>query len=136
MYCFDTNVISAMLWRRPPLSLVRRLARTPAAAQCTTTITVAELLYGALRLGSPRLTESLERILDQALPAIAFDRPAADQFAVLRYELESAGAPLAQADLQIASIALAHDLTLVTGNVRHFERVPRLRVENWLDASD
>jgi len=42
------------------------------------------------------------------------------------------GTPLATADLQIASIALAHNLILITGNVRHFERVPGLIVENWL----
>ena len=46
--------------------------------------------------------------------------------------LEAVGRPLEDADLQIAAICLAHDLTLVTGNVRHFERVPGLRVENWL----
>ena len=47
-------------------------------------------------------------------------------------QLESAGEPLAEPDLHIASIAIARDLTLVTANARHFARVPDLRVENWL----
>lgn len=42
--------------------------------------------------------------------------------------------PVAEPDLRIASIALAHDLTLVTGNARHFSRVPGLNVENWMAA--
>jgi tRNA(fMet)-specific endonuclease VapC len=46
--------------------------------------------------------------------------------------LEERGLPLADADLRIAAIALANDLTLVTGNVRHFRRIPDLAVENWL----
>jgi len=133
MYCFDTDTISALLWPRPPLPLVRRLARTPVSEQCTSAITVAELLYGSARRGSPRLRDALTNVLHQALPILGFDRAAAEHYAELRHALEQAGTPLARADLQIASIALAHDLTLVTGNVRHFERVPGLRVENWLE---
>ena len=50
----------------------------------------------------------------------------------LRAELERNGRPLAEPDLRIAAIALARELTLVSGNARHFGRVPGLRVENWL----
>lgn len=135
MYCFDTDTVSAMVWQRPPLPLVRRLARTPTAEQCTTAITVAELLYGSARRGSPRLHDALSRILTEALPVMPFDRLAAERFAALRHELETAGTPLRLADLQIAATALASDHTLVTGNVRHFERVPGLRVENWLEEA-
>ncbi len=50
----------------------------------------------------------------------------------LRAELESTGERVAEPDLRIAAIVLARDATLVTGNVRHFARIPELRVENWL----
>jgi tRNA(fMet)-specific endonuclease VapC len=63
---------------------------------------------------------------------LPFDRPAAETYGRLRAELERAGTPLSEPDLRIASIALTHDLTVVTGNVRHFARVSGLRVENWL----
>ena len=46
MYCLDTDVLSAVLKRDPPLHLIRRLARTAATEQCTTSITLGELLYG------------------------------------------------------------------------------------------
>ena len=64
-----------------------------------------------------------------------FDREAAEVYGPLRAELERQGRPLAAPDLQIAAIALSRDLTLITGNVRHFGRVPGLRVENWLAAT-
>ena len=47
-------------------------------------------------------------------------------------DLERAGTRLAEPDLRIAAIALTHDFTVVTGNVRHFGRVSGLRVENWI----
>ena len=63
---------------------------------------------------------------------VPFDAPAAEIYASLRARLEREGRRLADLDLMIAAICLARGLTLVTGNVRHFSRVPDLRVENWL----
>ena len=133
MYCFDTDVLSALLRPAPPLGLVRRLARTDASEQCTTAITLGELLYGAARIGSKQLAERIAEIVPAAHAVLPFDEAAARSFADLKASLERAGAPLAEPDLRIAAIALARDLTLVTGNVRHFTRVPDLRVENWLE---
>lgn len=64
---------------------------------------------------------------------VPFDADAADTYASLRVKLEADGTPLAEPDLRIASVALTRDLTLVTGNVRHFDRVQNLSVENWLE---
>lgn len=133
MYCFDTDTVSNLLRRVPPLVLVRRVARTPREDQSTTAITLGELLYGAARIGSARLAEQIVAIAESAQVVLPFDEAAAHRFAALKTTLERAGTPLAEPDLRIAAIALAHDLTLVTGNVRHFERVPGLRVENWLE---
>ena len=58
--------------------------------------------------------------------------PAARRYGEVRTELERRGTPLGDADLRIAAIALARGLTVVTGNIRHFQRVPGLQVENWL----
>ena len=132
MYCFDTDVLSAVIKRDPPLALIRRLAQIPAAEQFTTTITLGELLYGAARRGSARLTRQVREVVAIASTVLPFDVRAAEVYGPLRAELEAAGAPLAEADLRIASIALSRRLTVVTGNVRHFERVPDLAVENWL----
>jgi len=133
VYCFDTDVLGAVLMKDPPLHLVRRLAVLPADVQFTTAITLGELLYGASRRGSPDLEPRIRDLVIRLLAVLPFDEDAAEVYGSLRARLESEGRGLAEPDLRIASIALARDLTLVTGNVRHFNRVPDLRVENWLD---
>jgi len=63
-----------------------------------------------------------------ALTVLPYDVAAARVYGQVRARLESAGRPLADADLQIAATALLHDLEMVTGNVKHFRRVPGLRI--------
>ena len=65
----------------------------------------------------------------QILP---FDRASGEICGSLRADLERSGTPLAEPDLRIAAIALTNNLTVVTGNVRHFSRVRELRVESWI----
>jgi tRNA(fMet)-specific endonuclease VapC len=134
MYCFDTDVLSAALRRDPPLDLVRRLARLPPEQQFTTAVTLGELLYGAARRGGERLVERIRQVLPQAQRILPFDEEAAGIYGPLRARLEAEGRRLAEPDLRIAAIALARRLVLVTGNARHFARVPGLRVENWLEG--
>lgn len=133
MYCFDTDILSATIRREPSLPLIRRLAQVPPTEQFTTAITMGELLYGAARRDSKRLNQQVRELIHGALTILPFDDAAADVYGPLRAELESNGQPLAEPDLRIASIALSRELTLVTGNTRHFARVPHLPVESWLD---
>ncbi len=132
MYCFDTDVLSATIRRDPPLHLIRRLARTPPTEQCTTAITLGELVYGVEKRGSPELAARVLELVASAGPILPFDEVAALRYGKLRAELEAAGKRVAEPDLRIAAIAVTRDVTLVTGNVRHFARIPELRVENWL----
>lgn len=74
----------------------------------------------------------LEELLWPNLLILPFDRAAAETFGRIRAELERTGTSLAEPDLRIGAIALARDLTVVTGNTRHFARIPGPRVENWL----
>jgi len=132
VYCLDTDILSAVLRRDPPLHLIRRLARTPPVDQCTTSITLGELLYGVVKRGSPTLTLRVRELIASAGPILPFDEVAAERYGALRASLESDGRRLAEPDLRIAAIALSRKATLVTGNVGHFARVPGLRVENWI----
>jgi tRNA(fMet)-specific endonuclease VapC len=118
--------------RDPSLPLVRRLAQVPPSEQFTTAITMGELLYGAARRESKRLNEQVRDLIRGALTVLPFDEAAAAVYGPLRVRLESDGQRLDEPDMRIASIALCRELTLVTGNVRHFARVPGLVVENWL----
>jgi predicted nucleic acid-binding protein len=128
-YLFDTDAISEVLKPRPAAGYVRWLASLPREEQFTSAVVVGELYKGAFR--SSAVARHLENIEKRVLPAVTvlpYDAPAARVYGQIRAHLESAGRPLADADLQIAATALLHDLELVTGNVKHFRRIPRLRV--------
>ena len=112
--------------------MIRRVAAAPTEGQFTTSITLGELLFGAAKRGSAALAERIRDLIIGAITVIPFDVQAAEVYGALRAQLESRGQRLDEPDLRIAAIALSRDLTLVTGNVRHFARVPGLRVENWL----
>jgi tRNA(fMet)-specific endonuclease VapC len=133
---FDTDAISEVLRSKPSELYMAWLRTVPVDEQLTTAITIGELYWGACR--SPARERHLRKIEELILPALrvlSYDAKAARQFGQLKAQLESQGTPLADADLQIASIALAEDHELVTGNLRHFSRIPGLRVNTALAAS-
>ena len=133
-YLFDTDILSNLLRRAPSPSLLRRLALTPVEEQATSSITVGELYYGARRLaaGGEILVDRIDSTLLPNLAVVPFDVQAARHYGDLRADLERAGTPIGDADMRIAAIARANDLTVVTVNIRHFQRVAGLPVENWL----
>jgi len=129
-YLLDTDTLSATLRGNPDVRVVRRLATVAAEEQFMSAISLGELVFG-VRRNRKDLMERFEQLTD-ALPVLPFDEKGAEIFGRLKAHLERLGTPLAEPDLRIAAIALAFDLTLVSGNQRHFERVPDLRLENWL----
>lgn len=133
MYMLDTDVLSNLMKRAPANALVARLARVPPEDQFTSSVTLGELLYGAHRSSrTAALQERIEETLLAELPVLPFDAAAARRYGELRAELERRGTPIGDADTRVASIALSRGLTVVTGNERHFRRVPGLEIENWL----
>jgi predicted nucleic acid-binding protein len=133
MIVFDTDVISFVLRPAPPTGLIRRVAELDPEEQATTSITAGELTYGAWRSSRPdHFLEALEQRVWPNIRVLSFDFESAVIYGRLRADLERAGSPMAEPDLRIAATCLRHDATLATGNLRHFERVPALRVEDWL----
>lgn len=97
--------------------------------QFTSAVVIGELYSGAFR--APDTARHLQNIEGRVLPAVtvlAYDLRTARVYGNIRAHLEAAGKMLADADLQIAATALQHGLELVTGNLRHFQRVPRLEI--------
>lgn len=133
MYLFDTEVISHVLKKRRSAALMARLAATPRAAQFTSAVNAAEIYFGVLRReGREDLLRCYEDEVFPRLTILPFDRECARIFGRIKSELERQGLTRFEPDLQIASIVLAHKLTLVTGNVKHYSGIPGLRTENWL----
>jgi tRNA(fMet)-specific endonuclease VapC len=128
----DTNIVSDLM-RSPQGRVPPHVARVGEAPLALSIITAAELRTGAARSGSPRLQARVAAILG-LLPVLPLESPADAAYGTLRSALEAAGTPIGPNDLLIAAHALALGATLVTANLREFQRVPGLTVENWLAA--
>ena len=131
-FLLDTNTLSDLV-RWPKGRVRQRIARVGSAAVCTSIIVAAELRFGVVRKGSPRLTAQVEAILG-SIPILPLETPADRLYAELRARLAAAGQPIGANDLLIAAHVLTLGLTLVTANTREFARVDGLPLENWLDA--
>ncbi|MFO0761368.1 MAG: type II toxin-antitoxin system VapC family toxin [Byssovorax sp.] len=98
----------------------------------TTWITAAELQYGAAKSIAPEQNREIVARLLATMPILGIDDESARLFGETKAQLEAAGMRLADADLLIGAIAVAHGAILVTGNERHFQRIQRLIIENWI----
>ena len=105
----------------------------PKSLQYTTSINLGEIYFGAFR--SPHRDRILTAFEDYVFPNINilfFDDLSAQVYGKIKASLQKKGIGCSEPDLRIASIALQHNLTLVTGNVAHFYKIPKLSVENWI----
>lgn len=131
LYVLDTDVVSLLMKGKLAEAVRGRLERLSPDRVATTAITLGELHYGALRSSVPEKWRHAVQELASRIACLPFDRAAAMRYGEVRACLELRGRPVADADLRIAAICLATDRTLVSGNDRHFTRIPGLRYENW-----
>ena len=132
-YLFDTDAISEVLKRRPYPAYLAWLSAVPRQEQYASAVTMGELFRWAYR--SPDRQRHLQKLDEQVLTAVTvvpYDAAVARVYGELHARLAASNALLADADLQIAATALHHGLSLVTGNLRHFARVPGLSIERRL----
>ena len=133
MFIFDTDIYTNVMRKIPSEKLLNRLKKVPRRDQFTTTITIAEVYYGLIKASNKtKLLKLFESALLPRATILPFAFSAAKKYGEIRSFLVKQGTPLAHADLQIASIALSMNMILITGNLKHFQRVPQLTVENWL----
>jgi tRNA(fMet)-specific endonuclease VapC len=126
----DTDVCIYLLNGRAP-TLGARLRQLRLGQLATSTITVAELRFGALN--SARARANLERVETFLGPLVRlpFDEPAAAAFAQIKHLLRREGTPIGSLDTMIAAVTRAAGGTLVTNNRREFARVPGLLLADW-----
>jgi tRNA(fMet)-specific endonuclease VapC len=129
-FLLDTNICIYAIKNRPP-QVLERLRANEAAGLGISSISVAELYFGAEKSGSQKNLAALKHFLEP-LEIADFDLKAAQVYGQVRNTLEAAGTPIGPLDTQIAAHALALGVILVTHNTDEFKRVARLQLENWV----
>ena len=130
VFMLDTDVSSYII-RETPRGLMDVFVAHKDDLICISVVTYAELLYGLRN----RYSERLERKIDNfvfLLVLMDWTDRAARCYAEICHALKKAGTPIGNMDLMIASAAIAADAQLVTNNKKHFERVPNLKIADWL----
>lgn len=125
----DTDVCSAHM--RRPGGLAHRFFQY-AGGLAIASVTLAELYAGAYKRPQPARLLTLIGDLLQDVAVLDFDAACAEQFGRVRGGLLQQGIQVATADLMIASVALTHNLTLVTHNTADYQHIPGLRLDDWL----
>ena len=132
-YMMDTDMCIYLKKKRPP-EIAERFLQLQSGEVVISLITYGELYNGAMKSQqSEAALNNLQR-LSERLPVQAMSNNVAQHYGVIRSSLEKKGLIIGGNDLWIAAHALDLNLTLITNNTREFERVPNLKVENWLDA--
>jgi tRNA(fMet)-specific endonuclease VapC len=129
-YLLDTNACISYL--NFPDSLIRRKIQTLSAFEIAVcSVVKAELFYGSKKSKNPTLNLAKQMKFLNQFQSLPFDDDAALFFGEVRAELAGQGKLIGPYDLQIAAIALANDLTLVTHNTKEFSRIGNLKIEDW-----
>jgi tRNA(fMet)-specific endonuclease VapC len=134
-YLLDTNIL-IYLMKRAPLSVVQRIDALPDEDRLYMSfVTWVELLKGAARSARPdEVRRRLDALARQVPVLFDADARMCEHYAAQSARLKAAGTPIGGNDLWIACHALAQDATLVSNNLREFERIAGLRLANWADA--
>jgi tRNA(fMet)-specific endonuclease VapC len=129
-YLLDTNIVSALI-KAPRGVVFQRLQAAMPATSCTSIVVAAEIHFGLSKGVSEKLRVQALQVI-AALDVLPLDAPVDRHYGEIRAHLQRTGQPIGQNDLFIAAHARALGLVLVTNNVREFDKVPGLDVENWL----
>jgi len=132
MYILDTNICIALIKKHP--NAIQEFETK--VSQCyISTLVLGELYKGVYC--SSRRESNLTKLngLINLLGIVDFDHTAAEEFGKIQAELRLIGKPTGEIDALIASVARSQQAILVTDNVRHFENIQNLQLENWLDYS-
>ena len=128
-YMLDTDTVSFAL-RGQGQAASRILEHRPSSL-CISSITLAELRYGAELRGSQKLHDLIQTFT-ASMTIVPFDASISQVFGTVAADLTHRGVPIGPFDTLLAAQALALNLTLVTNNTRHFDRVAGLKIENWV----
>jgi len=130
-YMLDTDTCISLLKARPE-KISRRLSRLPVEDVGISSVVAAELWYGVALSEKQKQNEAALRDFLDFVNVMDYPSGACPVYGQIRAYLKRKGAPIGAMDLLIASHAAFLNAVLVTNNTREFDRVPDLKVENWL----
>ena len=131
MFLLDTNICIYIIKEKPP-QVLEKFEQIEPHKLGISIITLAELEYGAAKSMNPAKNYQVIEDFIAYLDVFNWDRQASHIYGELRAHLNRQGTPIGILDTQIAAHCLGLNCILVTNNVREFERVPGLKVENWV----
>lgn len=131
MYLLDTNICIYIIKGKPP-TVMRRFESLAPGQVSMSLVTYGELEYGALKSRHAAQALGILQELKHYIPMLPMAPEVAGHYADIRHALARQGTPIGNNDLWIAAHARALDATLVSNNLREFERVAGLKLENWV----
>ena len=132
-FLLDTNACVRLLSQKDT-PVARKLSSVPKGEVALSSVTKAELYYGAYRSARREANLGALKRFFREFATLPFDEKCEEVYGVVRAELALAGTPIGPNDLLIAATALANDVTIVTRNTGEFGRVKGLRIGNWENA--
>lgn len=130
-FMLDTNICIYII-KKKPIDVLKRLQQIAISEIGISSITLSELEYGIQKSKMPeKNAEALKGFLSP-LEIVPFDSLAAIHYSEIRAYLEKKGIVIGAMDLLIASHSRSLSSTLVTNNIHEFERIPDLKLENWI----
>jgi tRNA(fMet)-specific endonuclease VapC len=130
-YILDTNICIYLI-KKKPISVLNRLAKVKINDAGISSITLSELEYGAAKSSNPDRNRVALIEIASLLEIYNYDTGAAREYGIIRSDLEKRGKIIGAMDMLIAAQAKSLNLILVTNNEKEFNRVPGLRIENWV----
>ena len=135
-FLFDTDAISELFRPRPAPAYVKWIMGIAREEQFTSAVVIGELYKGAYRsTDRERHVSNIEQRVLHSVTVLPYDIGIAKVFGNIRAYLEDTGMIIPDADIQIAATAIKHNLELVTGNIRHFDRISGLKLNPVLASS-
>ena len=129
-YMLDTDMCSYII-KEHPESVRQRFRKLAMEQLSISVVTYAELIYGVERSSSRRINRPVIDDFVRHLDVIDWDIGAADQYGIIRAELDAAGTPIGAMDMMIAAHAKSIKAVLVTNKQKHFTKVKGLKIDNW-----
>jgi tRNA(fMet)-specific endonuclease VapC len=127
----DTNICIYLIKRKPAVVLAR-FKQTDISEISISSITLSELFYGVSKSSKPEQNFMALTQFVAPLEILPYGGEATQYYGELRAHLEKQGTPIGALDMLIAAHALSIDSALVTNNEKEFNRVPNLKIENWV----